>query len=302
MTWQLSPNVLMTIAGAMISIALVVVIWKYRHRIRAMISKAKAGSAPANIIPLARDMVVENMSDAVIMLDQQNRIMDLNIAARSIIDQDGSQPIGQYMDKVWAAWPVDMTLPLGKVEIVKEVSIKSSTGYQYYDLRISPLNDQQGLLAGRLVVLRDITRQKRAEETLRRRDETLEAIGFAAEQFLKKVAWEESIQEVLARLGEATRVSRIYLFENEGGLAGKPLTSYRYEWVTWGLASQLKDESLQNIDLMERGLSRWVEVLGRGQTINECVRDLPEGEKVLLESRGVHSVAIVPIFLDKTWW
>src|ERR687890_606112 len=68
---------------------------------------------------------------------------------------------------------------------------------------------------------RDVTERKRAEEELRRREAILRAVAFAAERFLKKAAsWEESIDEVLERLGRAAEVSRVYIFENYTGEDG----------------------------------------------------------------------------------
>jgi len=58
-----------------------------------------------------------------------------------------------------------------------------------------------------------ISRQKETEEALLRRDAILEAVSFAAEQFLGTPYFEGIMHKVLARLGEATEVSRVYRSE-----------------------------------------------------------------------------------------
>jgi PAS domain-containing protein len=58
-----------------------------------------------DIIPVAREVVVESMSDGVIVLDGQNRIVDLNPVAQYVIDISTSDLIGHRIDKVWSSWP-----------------------------------------------------------------------------------------------------------------------------------------------------------------------------------------------------
>ncbi|HNT23874.1 MAG TPA: GAF domain-containing protein [Anaerolineales bacterium] len=272
----------LTLAGMLLTLALV--------RLRLL-----------DIIPLARDAVLDNMSDGVIMLDNQNRIVDLNQAARGIIGNEAPL-VGDTIEKVWSAWPGEMTLPLGRVEMVKEVIIKSPDGPRHFDVRISSLLDRHNHLAGRLVVMRDISRQKLAEEALRRRDNVLEAIGFAAEQFLRSTDWEQNIQEVLQRLGDASKVSRVYLSENYIDTAGQLRTSLRHEWTAWGIRPRIVNPQLQNQSLIETGFSRWVEIMGRGKVLYGAVRQFPPSEQEALASQEIKSIIAVPIFIEKRWW
>lgn len=255
-----------------------------------------------DIIPLAREVVLESMSDGVLVLDIGNRIADLNLAASEIIGCTPVQALGRQVMKVWPAWPGEMTLPLGQVEIVKEVSMSCPEGICYYDLRISSLVDQQGHLTGRLAVLRDVTRQKRTEEALRRRDEILEAISFAAEQFLRQSNWEHYIQDVLSRLGEATGVSRISIYENREEANRKLICNHRHEWAAWGVQPLINATRLQNLSLDDPGFSRWTYLMSRGQIFTGSAEKFLPPEQALLADQGVRSIAIVPIFLAKIWW
>ena len=63
-------------------------------------------------------------------------------------------------------------------------------------------------------VLLDVTARKHAEEALSRRDLVLQAIGFAAERFLKSDDWAAALPDVLERLGTASSAGRVYVFEN----------------------------------------------------------------------------------------
>ncbi|MCA1847689.1 MAG: PAS domain S-box protein, partial [Actinobacteria bacterium] len=150
---------------------------------------------------------------------------------------------------------------------------------------------------------RDVTERKRAEEELRRREAILRAVAFAAERFLKKAAsWEESIEEVLERLGRAAEVSRVYIFENYRGEDGELWGTQRYEWVATGVSSQMDNPLMEAIPYRAAGYGRWVELLSRGELVHGHTREFPEEEQPELREQDILSIVIVPIFVEEEWW
>lgn len=152
------------------------------------------------------------------------------------------------------------------------------------------------------VVFENITERKRIEEALRSREDILEVVALAAEQFLKTPAWEQTIQDVLARLGKTMKVSRVYIFENHIGNDGAQLTSQRHEWAATGVAPQIAAPELQNVDWLASGFGRWVETLSKGQPLTGHVREFPEREREVLNPQDVKSMAVVPVFVGQQWW
>ena len=145
--------------------------------------------------------------------------------------------------------------------------------------------------------------RRRAEEELRRRDAILEAVRFAAERLLgEAVGWEESVRDVLRRLGEATEASRVYIFENHVGEDGEVWSSQRYEWVAAGVSSQMDNPLMQAIPYKAAGYGRWVEMLGRGEPVYGHTRELPQSEQPELREQSVLSIVVVPIFVEGRWW
>lgn len=140
------------------------------------------------------------------------------------------------------------------------------------------------------------------DHEVRRRDAILEAIAFAAERLLATPDWQAPIQDVLDRLGAATEVSRVYIFENHAGHQGELLTSQRYEWVAPGISSQLDNPALQNFPYVAAGFGRWVEVLGGGGLIQGDVEDFPACERNVLAAHDIRSMVVVPVFVDHGWW
>ncbi|HEU5438474.1 MAG TPA: histidine kinase N-terminal 7TM domain-containing protein [Ktedonobacterales bacterium] len=123
------------------------------------------------IVPVARDAVIESMRDAVFVLDGQDRIVDLNRAARALLSAGVPAPLGRGFA---AALPAGSSLLWqvardGEAEADLTVAIGGETHHFYAHLW--PVRDRAGQLSGRLVVLDDITARVRAEEALRASEE-----------------------------------------------------------------------------------------------------------------------------------
>jgi len=156
--------------------------------------------------------------------------------------------------------------------------------------------------AATMILMRDITERKRAEEQLRCRDAILEALAAATKRFLELPRYEEGIQKMLEELGQATGVSRVYVFENHTGVDGALLTSQRHEWVASTNTSQLENPDTQNFPWFAGGMGRWVEILEKGGAVSGLVKDLPPGEQEILAPQGIQSIVAVPIFVEQDWW
>jgi PAS domain S-box-containing protein len=145
--------------------------------------------------------------------------------------------------------------------------------------------------------------RRRVEEELRRRDTILEAVRFAAERLLgEAIGWEESVRDVLRRLGEATGASRVYVFKNHVDEDGELWGSQRYEWVARSFSAQMDDPLMQANPYRTAGYGRWVEMLGRGEPVYGHTREFPKGEQPELREQGILSIVLVPIFVEGRWW
>jgi PAS domain S-box-containing protein/putative nucleotidyltransferase with HDIG domain len=127
-----------------------------------------------DIAPIAREQIVENMSDPVIVLDPMNRIVDINKAALTLMDKPASDVIGRSSALAFAKWPFVVELLDEPVEQRKEVSALSSGRTLFFDISISHIVDRSGELIGRIVVARDITELKTLQVNYQALSEELE--------------------------------------------------------------------------------------------------------------------------------
>jgi PAS domain S-box-containing protein len=117
-----------------------------------------------DIVPIARDAVIENLRDGVIALDLQNRIVDLNPSVRAILgDAKGSlvgRPLADILPEV--SEHIEYT---GQTRV--ELTLGQRALERDMELHISPLHDRQGRITGHIAMLHDITPIKRTEKALR---------------------------------------------------------------------------------------------------------------------------------------
>ncbi|MFC1975932.1 histidine kinase N-terminal 7TM domain-containing protein, partial [Chloroflexota bacterium] len=107
-----------------------------------------------DVVPVARNAVIEGMSDIVVVLDAQSRVVDLNPAAQTVIGQAASEVIGQPSAQVFSNWP-DLVEQYQDVEVAHTEIMVGGEEQRHFDLRLSPLRDQRGRLVGRLIIARD---------------------------------------------------------------------------------------------------------------------------------------------------
>ncbi len=125
-----------------------------------------------NLIPLAHEAVIDGMGDPVIVMDMNDRVMEINRACSKAFALQTFTP-GQ--DSAKNMFPelyrlVDAHRETKAVEIETALTMKGIL--QQWDLRISPLLDPKKKQSGWLIVLRDITQHKQDEAALRKSEES----------------------------------------------------------------------------------------------------------------------------------
>ena len=144
--------------------------------------------------------------------------------------------------------------------------------------------------------------QKCVENELRTRDGILQAVNYAAEVFLSRMDWESCINEVLARLGRATKSDRVYIYKNVVRQEISLVSKLHAEWAADGVKSLKSFSKTSGSDYLASGFHRWLEVFKKGEIICGSVLELPLEEKYQLLKMNVQSLVVVPIFTDQIWW
>ena len=128
-----------------------------------------------DLSPIARNMVIEEMRDSVLVLDAQNRITDLNPAAQRLLKLSASQAVGKMAAEVLSPWRDWVERFRDAQEASEEIVVNGEHGPHWHELRLSTLKDRHGHFVGRVIALRDITERKRMDEQLRQLSRAVES-------------------------------------------------------------------------------------------------------------------------------
>ncbi len=119
------------------------------------------GARLLDLAPIARDKLVSSLSDGMIVIDSQNRIIDINDPATRMIGLRDTSLIGKDLIEV-----APITRPFLAESPTQEIKTQIEFGTQskrYFDVLISPLYEGNQLVIGRLIIFRDITEHRKNE-------------------------------------------------------------------------------------------------------------------------------------------
>lgn len=114
----------------------------------------------ADLVPLARDVAIDRMADGMIVLDFEDRIIDVNAAAMALLGIEGRPPIGKRLAEVVQDCPgMERAIrPPGTVAI--------RCGLRWLEAAVSPVNESSHENGGSVIVLHDITERIARQEEL----------------------------------------------------------------------------------------------------------------------------------------
>lgn len=208
---------------------------------------SKLGGVFGSLVPLARDVVIEELQSGVVVLDDDDRIVDVNSVGKSIVAPGGRRIVGR---RVWdvvdeSEFVVDGTSVFapdtsGRFE---SVWVTGPDGDQRcYDVSVTEVSAApDAASSGRVVLLHDITAQQQRKRELREKKERLEDFADivshdlrnpvnVAEGYLDQVAAEvdteageahvEEVRESHDRIGEI--IENVLILAREGAVVEDP--------------------------------------------------------------------------------
>ncbi len=142
-------------------------------------------------IPLARQTVIEQLQAGMLALDLRGRVISLNPAAERILNASEKQVKGKLVKELLPAYPEKFLADSGETEI--ELGNGEGTSLRYYMLTNSVLKDFRELEVGSLLLLRDVTEQKRVQAQLLER---LTRLHEASSQLISTLDLDQTMVEI----------------------------------------------------------------------------------------------------------
>ena len=127
-----------------------------------------------DLTPLVHSAIIDDLRDAMLVIDDQRRILDMNRAALRLVGIDKA-PLGQNVDLALAAWSKQFERYRDVYEVEEEIVLPQAEGEaRIVELQITPLRDRRGKISGKIVTTHDVTDRRRAEAQLRQLQRAVE--------------------------------------------------------------------------------------------------------------------------------
>ena len=115
-----------------------------------------------DVIPIGRDFVLEDMTDAILIVDSLNRVVDYNGACRQMFHL-GKNLVTQPMENILTPIQDLLAGVPGTDASRHEFSLKDDSDEKTYELRVNSLYNQRKKFRGRIFHFQDISERKAAE-------------------------------------------------------------------------------------------------------------------------------------------
>lgn len=124
-----------------------------------------------DLLAVTRPTIFNSIRDAIIVIDGDKRIMDINLTAEKLVGRPFSRARSKSLDELL---PELTSLLTRGASTNAEVVLARGKTQGIFDLRLSAIQGWQGHIIGQVIVLHDITERKQAERVLKEYSERLE--------------------------------------------------------------------------------------------------------------------------------
>ncbi len=126
------------------------------------------------ITQIAREKIFEAMVEPVVIVDNNNRIVDINRSMTDLLDQPAEKVIGKAAKEVFQNFPIPIKRHL-QTNYARAEAVFNMKGKQvHYEMTVWPLFDAKKNMTGRIFISHDITALKELESELRKLNAELE--------------------------------------------------------------------------------------------------------------------------------
>ncbi len=115
------------------------------------------------IMPVTFETIFEKMDDGIILVDKKDNILKLNQASRQIFNIHLNEVVGKPIINLLTRLNESPDAFLKN----EDLKIKNKGGQYFYNARQTEIKNDRGKLLGKVIVLRDITEIRKAEEEIK---------------------------------------------------------------------------------------------------------------------------------------
>jgi len=115
-----------------------------------------------DLVPAARDAIIEELQSGLLVADTRGRLVDLNPAAAAFLGVRRGAALGRPLDEALHAHTERMTRDSAIDDGHEHLAARGECGQVYLEVRRTPLRDPSGRLGGEVVTVTGVTERHRA--------------------------------------------------------------------------------------------------------------------------------------------
>jgi PAS domain S-box-containing protein len=241
-----------------------------------------------DIVPIGRETIIDNMDDAILILDSNNRIVDINRSALQLLGKTPDNVIGHPAEEVLAG---EQKLLEQLQQPLESAIIELSGSERAYEVSVTPLRNRHQETSGRIITLHDVTALQETNRQLRIATEKAEEATRLKSQFLATMS-----HELRTPLNAIIGYTQLQLM----GLGGE-LNEMQHNYQERVLANSHHLMKLINdiLDLSKIEAGR-MEIIQEPFEVRPWLAEIIEENAVLAEEKGIEFKHIIADNMPET--
>jgi diguanylate cyclase (GGDEF)-like protein/PAS domain S-box-containing protein len=161
------------------------------------------GARLFDLVPVARDKLVSNLTDGMLVIDTEFRVIDINKAAAKMLKSTSKKLAGKTLRDVMPDFK-SLSAKLSDQEIIIQFE-NNDTENHWYEIQILPLFDNHNLIVGHLLMFHNITRRKTMDEAAREQRNLAEALSDSAAALNSSLEFDDVLQRIEENVGRVVK-------------------------------------------------------------------------------------------------
>ncbi|MCO4294765.1 ATP-binding protein [Solitalea sp. MAHUQ-68] len=203
-----------------------------------------------NIVPVAREKIVELMTDGVLVLDREHRIVDFNHKMKDYFEKNHFSIIGTHFSELLKVGPDFIEFVNAEKPGCTELSLNLNNDTRLITVEGAPITDKAEKYSGIVLLFKDVTVQKQYALKLKQQSDELQELNSIKDKLFSIIS--HDLRTPLVNLMDVLR-----LIEN------KMLTKEEFEKMLHQLSGGIK----YSHDLLENLLC-WSRSQLKGSRVN----------------------------------